>query len=466
MDKAAMAPRWPPGGDSCEQAGPSDPDPLVRVAAYSGADPTGQADSSRAFDAALKDALGRGRDGRLMGDNVTDLGGVVIDLEGGEYLLSRPIVIPPMVGNLRIQRGTIRALVGAFPPSSYLIEVGAAVCAQTGQGCCNEHLGFQDLVLDASHEALGGLRINNTMDTVVGPHMLFLGFREAGLTIHGGHESTVSHAWFGQYYYDDPRWVNGTAKGIWLAGPDSMVTSVVVFSARIGVHLDGWLNVVEQVHTWNLHTPFGGLGLYVTGSSNRITDCYLDCNAMYLHGVIDTDVQNTFFLSWANLVLAPGGEIPGRDGTTIHGVRVVGSIFESNDGNASVVLDERQERFTGLTDSVIERGATRVPSASWGKGPGRRLLGTRASATLAKENATRFEFDFSDRLVFGSIQEVRYSLSLGGGGGGSGGGGGGGGFARSTARWTPGTATVVVETDQPVSGTCVVDVDESKRDQW
>jgi hypothetical protein len=42
------------------------------------------------------------------------------------------------------------------------------------------------------------------------------------------------------------------------------------------------MTCVAQVHTWNLHTPFGGIGIYVTGSSNRFTDNYLDCNAIYL----------------------------------------------------------------------------------------------------------------------------------------------------------------------------------------
>ena len=55
------------------------------------------------------------------------------------------------------------------------------------------------MMIDSALVALGGLRINNTMDTVVGPHMLFKGFREAGVAIHGGHENHVTHSWFGQY---------------------------------------------------------------------------------------------------------------------------------------------------------------------------------------------------------------------------------------------------------------------------
>jgi hypothetical protein len=238
------------GRDACRDNSNS---PLVRVAAYAGADPTGKRDSTKAFEAAMADALSHGS-GMPMADNVTDLGGVVIDLEGGEYLISAPILVPPMYGNLRFQRGTIRAS-HSFPADSYLIEIGGGACAgvligNVTQGCCNENIGIEDMMLDASLVALGGLRINNTMDTVVGPHMIFLGHREAGLTIHGGHESTVTHAWFGQYYYDDPRWVHSTGKGIWLAGPDSSIDQVVVFSAHIGVHVQGWLNAISKVFTY------------------------------------------------------------------------------------------------------------------------------------------------------------------------------------------------------------------------
>jgi hypothetical protein len=165
--------------------------PVIRIAAYAGADPTGLDDSTKAFAAAMVDALTRGS-GHIMGDNVTDLGGVVVDPEGGEYLIGAPIVLPPMFGNIRFQRGTIRAT-PSFPAESYLIEIGAEKCVQGGQGCCNEHIGFENMLLDASLVALGGMRINNTVDTVVGPHMIFVGFLEAGLTIHGGHESTVTH---------------------------------------------------------------------------------------------------------------------------------------------------------------------------------------------------------------------------------------------------------------------------------
>ena len=153
-------------------------------------------------------------------------------------------------------------------------------------------------------------------------------------------------------------------------------------------------------------------------------------------------------------MLAPGATAilpPTTPPTVVHGLRIVGSLFESSDGNRSVVLDERRgRRFAGVSDTVIERGAARVQPT----GLGRRLLGTRATLTRSLRNATRAEFEFASQLVFGKIREVRFSLSLESG------------FARSAARWTPGESTVVVETDVPVTGTCTVDVDESERDKW
>jgi hypothetical protein len=38
-----------------------------------------------------------------MASGIANLGGATLDLAGGEYLVSRPIVIPPMVGNVRIR---------------------------------------------------------------------------------------------------------------------------------------------------------------------------------------------------------------------------------------------------------------------------------------------------------------------------------------------------------------------------
>ena len=97
-------------------AGGSPSSTTLRLTDFGG-DSTGEKDSAPAFDACLKAAWERGL--RRHPHNFTDgpdLGGVVIDLEGGQYGVSRPIVFPVQGGgNVVITDGTVRAL-PAFGP--------------------------------------------------------------------------------------------------------------------------------------------------------------------------------------------------------------------------------------------------------------------------------------------------------------------------------------------------------------
>ena len=54
-----------------------------------------------------------------LSSNITDLAGAVLDLGGGEFLLSAPIVIPQFFGNFYISGGTLRAS-RTFPQEAYL----------------------------------------------------------------------------------------------------------------------------------------------------------------------------------------------------------------------------------------------------------------------------------------------------------------------------------------------------------
>ena len=63
-----------------------------------------------------------------MSDGIRDLGGAVLDLQGGTYLLSQPLAIPQYVGNLRVIDGTLRAS-PAFPPAEFVLTIGGGVCA-------------------------------------------------------------------------------------------------------------------------------------------------------------------------------------------------------------------------------------------------------------------------------------------------------------------------------------------------
>ena len=58
-----------------------------------GADPTGVHDSSNAFESAVAAALLHNTSGHTMGGGIVDLGGCTIDLQGGDYLISRPVCL-------------------------------------------------------------------------------------------------------------------------------------------------------------------------------------------------------------------------------------------------------------------------------------------------------------------------------------------------------------------------------------
>lgn len=58
-----------------------------------GADPTGNTDSTAALSAAISDAFKAQTNGFLM-EGIANLGGAWISLEGGIYLISRPLRFP------------------------------------------------------------------------------------------------------------------------------------------------------------------------------------------------------------------------------------------------------------------------------------------------------------------------------------------------------------------------------------
>lgn len=81
--------------------------PLVyHVTAY-GADPTGQNDSTGPILRAITDALNGPGKGFLY-EGIVNLGGARIDLDGGNYLISRPLQFPVSgKGNLVVRKFSI-----------------------------------------------------------------------------------------------------------------------------------------------------------------------------------------------------------------------------------------------------------------------------------------------------------------------------------------------------------------------
>jgi hypothetical protein len=88
-----------------------------------GADPTGKTDASVSLAAAIKALLQLGDTTDFQGR--VDLGGAVLDLAGGRYLISEPLLFPSGYANFRVQRGTLIAS-KAFPPTAemYMLQIG------------------------------------------------------------------------------------------------------------------------------------------------------------------------------------------------------------------------------------------------------------------------------------------------------------------------------------------------------
>ena len=180
-----------------------------------GGDPTGKADSTAAVNAALAVCLAaanRTVNGRFSVGS-KDAGGCVLDLDGGEYLLSAPLVIPPYYSNLQVADGSLvadphsstwRDTTGKYNGGHrYLIEIGESptteACVDHGplkEGSCNEAIGLRGLFLDGRHAA-NGVLIGKVMGTTIGQSYL-LNFTTYGIVVNKGHEVMIDETWLGE----------------------------------------------------------------------------------------------------------------------------------------------------------------------------------------------------------------------------------------------------------------------------
>lgn len=145
------------------------PDPPVGSRVFSpidyGGDASGTRDSTAAVSAAV-DALVAACapwPEHTLG-YVLDCGGATLDLDGGAFLISAPLAIPPNVGNLRVGRGTLRAT-PSFPRDRYLIEVGN----HTGGPGTVVDIELSGLFLDALQVAAGCIHTEDVEGGVIGP---------------------------------------------------------------------------------------------------------------------------------------------------------------------------------------------------------------------------------------------------------------------------------------------------------
>jgi len=394
--------------------------------------------------AALLDA---GHSNHSMASKIVDLGGATLDLDVGQYLISKPIVFPPFVGNAQVIRGTLRAS-DSFPRNASLVMIGSSSCkpvlpdgSPDGQGCCNEFIRLSEIMFDAAHRAAGGVYVARTMGATIGP-AFFVGFKDVGVRIDLGHEVMVHQSWFMEYYWTEvaiplPSYMKDSKSiGVQINGNDHFVSDVIVAGfTHIGVEVNEALNILTGVHTWN---NVLGVGIAVNAPQTRLLGCYLDFNALVITDPSQTVVQESFFFGTHAIFKAVHKH-------TIDWIRFQGNTYATIGPSI-----ELQGHFVGGTSvNIVDDISGWEPSGPppWGDQNRTQLKLTRARRSLHLNAATKWVFDFSDMLLLPLIEEVSYSITLDAGSS----------FARHAAREPSGT-TVMVETDVPVSGTVVVEV--------
>ncbi|KAL0442305.1 UNVERIFIED_CONTAM: Polygalacturonase QRT3 [Sesamum latifolium] len=211
-----------------------------------GADPTGAHDSTSAILDALNDAV-KLQNGLELLPGISDLGGVVIDLQGGNFKINSPIRFPAAVANIVVQGGTLRAST-TFPTDRHLIELWAPDSRKASSpdtfsdrkdfnnGMKYEDITFRDILFDSSYQGGGLLLIDSVRIRV--NNCFFLHFSTQGILVLRGHEAFISSCFLGQHptIGGDREEKGYTGTAIDIASTDNAVTDVAIFSAAIGLY--------------------------------------------------------------------------------------------------------------------------------------------------------------------------------------------------------------------------------------
>ncbi|KFK28649.1 hypothetical protein AALP_AA7G026900 [Arabis alpina] len=405
-----------------------------------GADPTGVQDSSDAILEALTDAFQLQTELRML-PRVVDLGGLVIDLQGGSYKIGKPLRFPSSGGgNLVVKGGTFRAS-EEFPGDRHLVELVASNSAKAkkmsrkdvfsdqkdqSSGIFYEDVNFKDVLFDSSFRGGGILVIDSARIRI--NNCFFLHFTTQGIKVQGGHETYISNSFLGQHSTvggdREERQFSGT--GIDLSSNDNAITDVVIFSAGIGISLNGQANMVTGVHCYNKATWFGGIGILVKAHLTRIDNCYLDYTGIVIESPVHVHVTNGLFLGDANIVLK---SVNGK----ISGVNIVNNMF-IGDPTHNFPIIKLEGEFHDIDQVVIDHN----------NADGMMLKSTTGKSKISA-NGTRWIADFSNVLVFPNrINHYQHSF-----------------FAQSgqipaNAVTNVSNNVVVVETDRAVTGTVSV----------
>ncbi|KAL1205279.1 Polygalacturonase QRT3 [Cardamine amara subsp. amara] len=409
------------------------PGPRVYKVISYGADPTGKSDSTNAILKAMEEAFEGPVHGVLM-EGINDLGGARIDLEGGSYLISRPLRFPSAgAGNLVISGGTLRAS-DDFPVDNYLIELNDE---KSKLQYIFEYITLRDLLIDCNYRG-GAIAVINSLRTSIDNCYITRFGDTNGILVQKGHETYIRNSFLGQHITaggdKGEKHFSGTAVN--LMGNDNAVTDTVIFSAAVGVMISGQANLLSGVHCYNKATGYGGTGIYLKLpglTQNRIVNSYLDYTGIVAEDPVQLQISGTFFLGDAFILLK---SINGL----VRGVNIVDNMFSgSGKGIQIVQLDQSNTPFEDVDQVIVDRNSVNG-------------MGTRS--TVAKGsvggNGTSWTVDFNPVLLFPNlIQHVQYSLVARDAGA----------FPLHALR-NVSDNRVVVETNAPVTATVYVTVNQ------
>ncbi|EEF28959.1 conserved hypothetical protein [Ricinus communis] len=384
---------------------------------------------------------------------VNDLGGVVIDLQGGNYKISKPLRFPASGGgNVVVKGGTLRAS-DTFPDDEHLIQVWSpnsklsdrthsfhldprSITDRKDQsvGIYYEDITFRDILFDSRYRGGGILIIDSARIRI--DNCFFLHFKTQGILVQKGHETFISGCFLGQHSTvgGDSGEKDFTGTAIDLASNDNAITDVAIFSAAIGVLLRGQANILTGIHCYNKATYWGGVGILVKqyAALTRVDNCYLDYNSIVMEDPVQVHVTNGLFLGDGNVVLKA---INGK----ISGLNIVNNMFNGNPKHMFPIV-KLDGLFSSIDQVVIDHN--NVNGMSLRSTVGRLTVGG---------NGTKWVADFSPVLLFpDKINHFQYS------------------FYTSSAQGFPvvhrvtgvSKNVVVVESDKAVNGVISVVVDQ------
>ncbi|XP_027348424.1 polygalacturonase QRT3-like [Abrus precatorius] len=405
LEQKLASPLFPPMASPTKMSGR-----VLYLSEY-GADPSGSEESSDAILKAVDEAFGLQKGLELV-RGVNDLGGVVIDLQGGNYKISKPITFPSSGGgNVVVKGGTLRAS-DTFPGDRHLVELWSSnsgkletkeslhvdgindIKAETN-AIYYEDITFRDILFDSSYRG-GGIFVVDSARTRIN-NCFFLHFTTEGILVQQGHETFISSCFLGQHSTvgGDRGEKDFSGVAIDLASNDNAVTDVAIFSAAIGVMLRGQANILTGVHCYNKATSFGGIGILVklTGNSQtRIDNCYLDYTGLVMEDPVQVHVTNGLFIGDASILLK---SIKGQ----IFGLNIVDNMF-SGDPSTKVPIVNLDGQFSIIDQVVIDRNNVN----------GMSLRSTVGKLTVSG-NGTKWVADFSSVLVFPNrISHFQYSF--------------------------------------------------------